>query len=69
MAMEYSSKNGNIEWSISVRRTPNGHFHAVVKVGKETETSEDHLTQDLAKDDGCRMMADMLQRVEELLHA
>ncbi|MBK8421791.1 hypothetical protein [Candidatus Villigracilis saccharophilus] len=66
---ELSGKTNGIEWSIDLRRTPNGTYHALVKVGTSSAVSEDHLTKEEAKEDGCSMMADMLDEVEGRINA
>ena len=62
------NKNG-IEWSVIIKTTPNGKYHALVTVGRWSAISEDFLTIDEAKDNGCGMVADMIAELEALIHA
>jgi hypothetical protein len=67
--LEFSGENNGIKWSVEIKRTPNAQYHALVKVGTWTVISEDHLTAEQAKDDGCSMKASMLEEIEEMLNA
>jgi hypothetical protein len=62
------NKNG-IEWSVTIKPTPNAKFHAIVTVGRWSAISEDFLTKEEAKDNGCAMVADMVKELEDLIHA
>jgi hypothetical protein len=66
---EFSGKNSGIEWKITLKKTPNGLHHALVKVGTWSAISEDHQTQEEAKEDGCAMMASMLEEILETINA
>ncbi|MBI5942891.1 MAG: hypothetical protein HY864_00865 [Chloroflexi bacterium] len=65
----FSGNNEGVEWLIRLLLQGNGYYCALVKVGTWSALSGDCETEEHAKDEGCRMMADMLDEVlEEAAH-
>ncbi len=67
--MFFSGNRSGVEWSVQVKVTPNGTYHAFVKVGTWHAIGQDQLSQEEAKNDGCNMMAERFEEIEEVVNA